>query len=93
MKTIIISKDSINGKTLVIEELYKGACRSGYGISKDTKIFESKKIAMERFKKHPCYKHREYKFICLNKKQLSYVNLIMTATTRFYIDADNFMRI
>ena len=86
-KTIVVEND--NGKIKILDGIMKGALSFGYGISKYTLIFDSKKDAKEQLKDHPC--KSGLKYVSLNESQTYYVNFIKRTKQRYFMDSNTFM--
>ena len=67
-KTIII-ENGMDGRLCVLEQVMRGALAFGYVISKQTKVYDSKKEASEMLATHPCRKG--CKLYTLSKKQVT----------------------
>lgn len=84
MKRTIVLETNSTGRTTILESIMKGALAFGYGITKRTIVFNSKKEAIETLSEHPCRKG--CKFYTLSKKQSQIIADIKSSKSDLYID-------
>lgn len=91
-KTVILSKNKPQERITILEQIMRGAFASGFVISKDSIIFNSKKEAQEMLKNHPC--GSGFFAYTLNPAQERFLYFIKKANTRaLFIDITTFLKI
>lgn len=90
-KTIVIQKNN-GGRVVCLEQITGRITSRGYGVSKYSIVFNSKKEAKDTFKSlSRCL--QGVKFITLNDKQARLIKNIKIAQQHYYIDLNRFLEI
>ena len=91
MKTIVIATEK-DGRTMILQQVMRGALSFGYVFDKFTKVFGTKKDAYETLKNHPCKTNNRFKYIVLNKTQIRCLNYLLSKD-HGYIKLNDFLNL